>query len=313
MATAPGAPTGAARARPPRPAAHAAPPAALVLVALVAVWVIWGSTYLAIRIALTSLPPFRMAGLRSLTAGTILYASLRLRGAAPPTAREWRNAGVIGVLMLTVANGAVAWSEGSIPSSLAALGVATTPLWVTLAAGFLEGWPSAAEWLGLAIGFAGVVLLNGGGSLRATPAAAAALLLAQLAWATGSILNRRLRLPAGAMASAAQMAAGGTVLLLVSVLAGERVAGTPTWQALLALAYLVFFGSIIAFSAFNFLIRNVAPALATSNAYVNPLVAVLLGVDFAGERLDRATLLAMVVILTGVAIVLLAHRRPAVA
>jgi drug/metabolite transporter (DMT)-like permease len=156
-----------------------------------------------------------------------------------------------------------------------------------------------------------VVLLNGGGSLRATPAAAAALLLAQLSWATGSILNRRLRLPAGVMASAAQMAVGGTVLLLVSVLAGEHVAHAPSWSALLALAYLVVFGSIVAFSAFNFLIRNVAPALATSNAYVNPLVAVLLGVGFAGEQLDRATLVAMVVILSGVAIVLLAHRRHA--
>jgi drug/metabolite transporter (DMT)-like permease len=293
------------------PAEHAAPATALVLLALIAVWVIWGSTYFAIKLALDSLPPFLMAGARSLTAGMLLYAWLRLHGVAPPTPPEWRNAAAIGVLMLTMANGAVVWAEGTIPSSLAALGVATTPLWVTLATGFLEQWPHAVEWLGLAIGFAGVVLLNGDGPLRASPAAAAALLLAQLSWAAGSILNRRLRLPSGAMASAAQMTAGGAVLLVVSFLAGEAVPRAPSATALLALGYLVVFGSIVAFSAFNFLIRNVSPGLATSNAYVNPLVAVLLGVGFAGERLGPATLVAMVVILAGVAIVLFAHTRDA--
>jgi len=291
--------------------APAAPAPVLVLLALFAVWVIWGSTYLAIKLALVSLPPFLMAGTRSLTAGAILYAWLRLRGAATPSAREWRNAGAIGVLMLTLANGAVVWAQGSIPSSLAALGVATTPLWVTLATGFLEGWPRAVEWLGLAIGFAGVLLLNGDGTLRTTPLAAAALLLAQLSWAAGAILNRRLRLPDGPMASAAQMLVGGTVLLLVSFAAGESVPRAPAWSALAALGYLIVFGSIVAFSSFNFLIRNVAPALATSNAYVNPVVAVLLGVGFAGERLGATTVVAMAVILTGVAIVLVAHGRGA--
>jgi len=293
--------------------AHPPPsaPTALVLLALFAVWVIWGSTYLAIKVALVALPPFLMAGARSFTAGTILYSWLRLRGAASPTALEWRNAAVIGVLMLTLANGAVVWAQGSIPSGLAALGVATTPLWVTLATGFLEGWPQAAEWLGLAVGFAGVYLLNFDGSLRATPAAAGALLLAQLSWAAGAILNRRLHLPDGPMASAAQMVAGGTVLLLVSIVAGESVSRVPAWPSLAALGYLVVFGSIVAFSSFNFLIRNVSPALATSNAYVNPLVAVLLGFGFAGERLGATTLGAMVVILAGVAIVLAAHGRGA--
>jgi drug/metabolite transporter (DMT)-like permease len=286
-------------AEPPRPA--------LVLLALFSVWVIWGSTYLAIRFALVSLPPFLMAGVRSLTAGTILYAFLRWRGAATPSPREWRNAAAIGVLMLTLANGAVVWAQGTIPSSLAALGVATTPLWVALALGFLEGWPRATEWVGLAIGFAGVFLLNGDGNLRTTPAAAGALLLAQLSWAGGAILNRRLRLPDGPMASAAQMIVGGSVLLVVSAAVGEAVPRAPAWSSLAALGYLIVFGSIIAFSSFNFLIRNVAPSLATSNAYVNPLVAVLLGVGFAGEKLSPATMVAMVVILTGVAIVLFAH------
>jgi len=287
-----------------------APPAwSLVLLALFAVWVIWGSTYLAIKLALGSLPPFLMGGARSMIAGALLLAGLRLGGVAAPTAPQWRNAGVIGILMVTLANGAVVWAQGTIPSSLAALGVATTPLWVALATGLLEGWPRPAEWLGLAIGFAGVVLLNADGELRATPTAAVLLLVAQLSWACGTILNRRLALPQGAMASAAQMLVGGTTLLVIGLLAGERVSAMPSATSLAAFAYLVVFGSIVAFSAFNFLIRNVSPALATSNAYVNPLVAVLLGVGFAGERLGETTTIAMVVILVGVAIVLLAHER----
>lgn len=300
---------GVGHARHSHVTATAAPSRTLILLALFAVWVIWGSTYLAIKLALGTLPPFVMAGSRSLIAGALLFGWLRLRGTPTPPLQQWRNAAVIGVLMLTLANGAVVWAQGTIPSSLAALGVATTPLWVTLITGFIEGWPKRAEWLGLAIGFAGVWLLNGDGDLRATPAAAGALLLAQLAWAAGTVLNRRLVLPRGVMASAVQMLAGGATLLVVALLSGERLTAAPSLTSLAALAYLIVFGSIVAFSAFNFLIRNVSPALATSNAYVNPLVAVLLGVGLAGERLGESTLLAMAVILAGVAIVLLAHDR----
>lgn len=294
-------------------AAHVAGPAppsrAAIGTALLAVWVVWGSTYLAIKFALETIPPFVMGGARSMVAGTLLLVALRVRGTAAPSLVQWRNAGIIGVLMVTLANGAVVWAQGTIPSSLAALGVATTPLWVALATGFLEGWPRPLEWLGLAIGFGGVVLLNGDGALRATPFAAALLLVAQLSWGAGTILNRRLVLPHGPMASAAQMLVGGTTLFVIGLVSGERLTALPSATSLAAFAYLVLFGSILAFSAFNFLIRNVSPALATSNAYINPLVAVLLGVGLGGERLGPATMLAMIVILVGVALVLLAHDR----
>jgi len=290
-------------------AGHARPSRAALGAALLAVWLVWGSTYLAIKLALETIPPFVMAGARSMIAGSLLLAALRLRGVPAAPLVEWRNAAVIGVLMVTLSNGAVVWAQGSIPSSLAALGVATTPLWVALATGILEGWPRPLEWLGLAIGFGGVVLLNGDGALRATPMAALLLLVAQLAWGAGTILNRRMALPSGMMASATQMLTGGTTLLVLGLVAGERVTVVPSATSLAAFTYLVLFGSILAFSAFNFLIRNVSPALATSNAYVNPLVAVLLGVGLGGERLGPATLGAMVVILIGVALVLLAHDR----
>jgi drug/metabolite transporter (DMT)-like permease len=292
---------------PPHAATH--PSRAALGAALLAVWVVWGSTYLAIKLAIVSIPPFLMGGARSMIAGSLLLGGLRLRGVPSPPLAQWRNAATIGFLMVTLANGAVVWAQGTIPSSLAALGVATTPLWVALATGVLEGWPRPLEWLGLAIGFAGVVLLNGDGALRATPFAALLLLVAQLSWGAGTILNRRLELPHGAMASALQMLCGGTMLFGLALLSGERLTAMPTARSLLALAYLVVFGSIIAFSAFNFLIRNVSPALATSNAYVNPLVAVLLGVGLGGERLGPATMVAMLVILAGVALVLLAHDR----
>lgn len=294
------------------PHAHAAgahPSRAAIVAALLAVWVVWGSTYLAIKLALETIPPFVMGGARSMVAGTLLLAVLRLRGVPSPPPVQWRNAAIIGFLMVTLANGAVVWAQGTIPSSLAALGVATTPLWVALATGFLEGWPRPLEWIGLAIGFGGVVLLNGDGALRATPVAAVLLLVAQLSWGSGTILNRRLVLPHGPMASATQMLTGGTMLFVIGLVSGERVTGLPSPTSLAAFAYLVLFGSILAFSAFNFLIRNVSPALATSNAYVNPLVAVLLGVGLGGERLGHVTLVAMLVILAGVALVLLAHDR----
>jgi drug/metabolite transporter (DMT)-like permease len=289
--------------------ARGAPPRWQVLLALCAVWVIWGSTYFAIKLTLVSLPPFGTAATRFFTAGCVLYGVLRLRGAPTPSAREWRNAAAIALLMLALANGGVVWAQGRISSSVAALGVATTPLWVALLAGFLERWPRAIEWAGLGIGFFGVFLLNWDGDLRASPAAALALLVSQVSWALGAMLNRRLTLPAGPMASAAQMIAGGTVLIVVSLLAGETLPVAPSFESLAALGYLIVFGSIVAFSAFNFLIRNVTPSLATSNAYVNPIVAVLLGVGFAGERLGVASFVAMAVILFGVALVLLTQDR----
>jgi len=294
----------------PHPDAASGRPARwLVVLALLAVWVVWGSTYLAIKIALGSLPPFGMAATRFFLAGSILYVVLRLRGTPPPNPAQWRSAVVIGLLMLTLANGGVVWAQGRISSSVAALGVASTPLWVALLAGFLERWPRPIEWAGLTIGFLGVFLLNWDGDLRATPAAAVALLVSQISWAVGAMLNRRLTLPEGAMASASQMIAGGAILFLASVLAGEGVPRAPSAESLAALAYLVAFGSIVAFSAFNFLIRNVSPSLATSNAYVNPIVAVLLGVGLAGEQLRAASLVAMAIIVTGVALVLLAQDR----
>lgn len=279
----------------------------LVVLALLAVYVVWGSTYLAIRIALEGFPPFLMAGLRFLLAGGVLYLVLRLRGAPAPRRQQWGSAALVGGLLLLGGNGGVVMAEQWVASGLTALGVATVALWSTIFAGLWGQWPRRLEWVGLAVGFAGVALLNLEGNLRASPAGAVALLVATMSWALGSMWSRHLDLPAGLMASAAQMLAGGGLLLLASVTIGEKVPRAVPARPLLALAYLVVFGSWVGFSAYLYLLRRVRPAVATSYAYVNPVIAMTLGVAFAGERVTLTEWVAMPVILGGVALVVFAH------
>jgi drug/metabolite transporter (DMT)-like permease len=281
----------------------------LVVVSLLAVYVVWGSTYLAIRVALGGFPPFLMAALRFLLAGGVLYVVLRLRGAPAPRRRQWGGAAVVGGLLLLGGNGGVVMAEQWVASGLAALGVATVALWSAIFAGLWGQWPRRLEWVGLAVGFAGVALLNLEGNLRASPAGAIALLVATTSWALGSMWSRHLDLPSGLMASAAQMLTGGGLLLLASVLVGERVPRAVPARPVLALAYLVVFGSWVGFSAYLYLLRRVRPAVATSYAYVNPAIAMALGVAFAGERITLSEWVAMPVILGGVALVMVAHGR----
>jgi drug/metabolite transporter (DMT)-like permease len=281
----------------------------LVVVSLLAVYVVWGSTYLAIRVALEGFPPFLMAALRFLLAGGVLYVVLRLRGAPAPRRRQWGGAALVGGLLLLGGNGGVVMAEQWVASGLAALGVATVALWSAIFAGLWGQWPRRLEWVGLAVGFAGVALLNLEGNLRASPAGAIALLVATTSWALGSMWSRHLDLPSGLMASAAQMLTGGGLLLLASVLVGERVPRAVPARPVLALAYLVVFGSWVGFSAYLYLLRRVRPAVATSYAYVNPAIAMALGVAFAGERITLSEWVAMPVILGGVALVMVAHGR----
>ncbi len=277
--------------------------------ALLAVYVIWGSTYLAIRIALEGFPPFLMAGIRFVVAGAVLFAVLWLRGAPAPTPRQWGGAALVGGLLLLGGNGGVVVAEQSVASGLAALGVATVALWSALFAGLWGQWPRKMEWVGLAVGFGGVALLNVGGGLRASPGGAIALLLAPVSWALGSMWSRRLDLPDGLMASAAQMLTGGAMLLAVSGAVREKPPAALAARPALALAYLIVLGSWVGFSAYLYLLRRVRPAVATSYAYVNPVVAMVLGVALGGERIEGGEWAAMPVIVAGVAIVGWEHAR----
>jgi drug/metabolite transporter (DMT)-like permease len=281
-----------------------------VVLALLAVYLIWGSTYLGIRVALEGFPPFLMAGVRFLIAGGVLYVALRAGGAPSPSRAQWGGGALLGMLLLAGGNGGVTFAEQWVASGLAALGVATVPLWAALFAGLLGRWPGRVEWLGLALGFIGVVLLNLEGDLRAQPIGALILAFAAASWAFGTIWSRRLTLPDGLMASAVQMLAAGPALLLAGLVSGERFLSLPAARPLFALGYLIV-AALIAFSAYNYLLRRVRPALATSYAYVNPPVAVGLGVWLAGERIGGSGLLAMVVILAGVALVMIGAKRDA--
>lgn len=280
-----------------------------VPLALLALYVIWGSTYLAIRIAVVSFPPFLMAGVRFLLAGCLLYTILRARGAANPTRAQWRGSATVGGFLLLGGMGGVAFAEQWVASGLAATMIATTPLWTALFAGLWGRWPTRLEAAGLGVGFAGVVLLNLEGNLRANPEGAIILLLAPALWAFGSVWSARLSLPSGMMASAAEMLTGGVLLLLAGLLTGQRMEHMPTLSSLEATAYLLIFGSLVAFSAYGYLLRRVRPALATSYAYVNPVVAVGLGIGMAGERISGIGVVALAIILAGVGLVMLGRDR----
>ena len=277
-----------------------------LIAALFALYFIWGSTYFVIRVGVESWPPLMMAGLRFFVAGCVLFTFLMLRGHKFPGLKQWLSAAAVGILLLSVGNGLVTVAEHmQVPSGIAAVMVATVPLF-TLCFSRLWGMPnSRLEWTGVGIGLFGIVLLNTGSNLEGNPWGAALILLASLSWAFGSVWSSRLTLPVGLMAGAAEMIVAGVVLLIASQLNGEHLTATPSLHGFLALGYLIVFGSMIAISAYMFLLKTVRPAIATSYAYVNPIVAVLLGIGFAGESLSPVEWVALGIILCAVLLVTL--------
>jgi drug/metabolite transporter (DMT)-like permease len=294
------------------------PPSLLqVMVALGAVYVIWGSTYLAIRFAIETIPPFLMAGARYLTAGALLYGWSRLRGAPRPSRVHWRSAVIVGALLLLGGNGGVVWSEQRVSSGLVALLVSTEPLWIVLLVWLRarQERPGPRVIAGLALGFIGLTILVKPGSASGIDlAGAAVVLVASLSWAYGSLYGQRAKLPASPLLSTGlQMLCGGGLLLLAGVLTGEPAHFSPaavSAKSLLALAYLIVFGAIVAFTAYVWLLKVAPPVLVSTYAYVNPLVAVFLGWGLAGEPISRGTLIAAAVILTGVALISSAQGKP---
>lgn len=294
---------------------NAAPPAAAsggaVALALAIVYVVWGSTYLAIRLALEGgYPPLLMvSGCRFVLAGSLMYAFLRWRGVPAPSRAQWQTLAVMGLLLLLMGNGLVVLAEQSVSSGLAAVAIASVPLWFGLFGALRGEHPSRGEWLGIGVGLAGVVWLNAGSALAATPFGLVCLLIAPLAWAYGSVWSRGRDLPMPFMGAAGQMLCGGVALVVLGLLHGERLLTLPSLKGSLALGYLVLFGSIVAFSSYVWLLRQVRPALAGSYAYVNPVIAVALGAWLAGERFGPQEIGAMLVILAGVVLISLSRAR----
>jgi len=298
----------------------ASPSTLALLTAFAIVYVIWGSTYLAILFAIETLPPFLMAGVRFVLAGSLLYAWSRfIGGAARPGPAQWRATGVVGTLLLLGGNGLVVWSELRIPSGVAALLVGTVPCFMVLLDWLRPGGPrpSGRVVLGLILGLTGLAWLVGPDSLlgggRADVFGAVAVVFASFSWAAGSIYSRHAPMPGSPFLSTGmQMLCGGAALLVVSVALGEPWHFDPTGLSLrsfLGFLYLIVFGSIVAFSAYIWLLRVSTPARVSTYAYVNPVVAVLLGWAFANEALTLRMLIAAAVIVSGVALITLAPRR----
>ncbi len=283
-----------------------------VLAAFAVVYVVWGSTYLAIQFAVETLPPFLLAGARFLAAGLALLAIVWRWLPQSPTLEQWRGAAIVGCLMLLGGNGLVCWAEKTVPSGIAALLVSTAPIWFVFLdwALFSGPRPGVAVIAGIAIGMFGVYLLVGPGEIRgARPDlwGSAALLSACVFWATGSLLARRVALPANVFASTAmQMITAGIALLTVSAAAGEWAAlslANISMKSALSMAYLAVFGSLLALTCYTWLIQVSTPARVATYAYVNPVVAVALGAALNGEPLSTRVVLAMSVIVAAVVLI----------
>ncbi len=283
-------------------------------VALLALYLVWGSTYLAIRYAVETIPPFLAAGARFLVAGLILYTWRRLAGDASPTPRQWRSTAIVGTLLLLGGNGLVSWAEQRVASGIAALIVGSVPLWMALfealrPRGIRPGWQTI---IGLLIGFGGIALLVGpteliGRNQPLDPGGVAALLLAAFLWSLGSIYSRSADLPPSSlMTTAAEMLTGSLGLFLFGTLVGDWShlhLSAISLRSLFGLAYLILAGSLIGFVAYAWLLRNVSVSLASTYAYVNPLIAILLGAWLADEVLTARTWLAALIIIGSVIII----------
>jgi drug/metabolite transporter (DMT)-like permease len=276
------------------------------------IYVVWGSTYLAIRWGVETIPPFIMGATRFLIAGSLMYGYSRFRGAKKPTIAEWRNSAVVGALLLFVGNGAVSWAEQRVSSGMTSLLVATVPLWLVLCEVVQGKRPGLAKWGGVALGLVGVglLVLPADGNLSSAavePAGAVVLALGSLSWTVGSLYSRTAALAKPAsLAISMQMLVGGTMLLVLSLVSGELSAlhrEAISMASIYSLLYLIVFGSLIGFSTYMWLLTVASPTAVGTYAYVNPVVAVLLGVLFAGERVPAQAFLAMLVIVSGVAMV----------
>jgi len=296
---------------PSEPPPRRRPPGVGAWAALLVVWVVWGSTYLAIRVADRTIPPFPMAGVRYLTAGLLLYPVAWLgtrrgpRARARVSAAQWAGMAVVGTMLLAFGNGGVSYAERTLPSGLAALLVASVPLWMALADQVINGRRlRPAGWAALVIGLAGIAIVaqpHGHGAVLPV----LVVLGASVSWGVGSVLAGRLPAPASPLlGSAMEMLAGGCVLVGLAATAGEAWPGHASAESLLALAYLIGPGSLLALTGYVIALRRLPTPVVSTYAYVNPVVAVALGALLLGERLTLSTLIGGAVVVASVALLL---------
>ena len=281
----------------------------LILLCLAATWLVWGSTYLVIKYALLSFPPYFQMGTRFLVAGGLLLAWTRWRGTPLPSARQWLNALIVGALMLGGGMGGTAVAEVSVGSGLVVAFIAVVPMMIALVNLVFGIRPGKLELAGIAVGLVGVLMLTQGAGFQSSTAGLIAITVACVTWSIGSVLSQhRLPLAPGASGFASEMICGGAVLLLLSLLTGEQPQWPPQPVAIAAWAYLVVFGSLIAFNAYMVLLARAPAGLASSYTFVNPVIAMLLGVAIGGETVTGFEWSAVAVVLAGVVLLVGARR-----
>lgn len=277
-----------------------------ILSALFCTYFFWGSTYLALKFGIESFPPFMLVGVRFTIAGIILFGVMRLLGSPNPTRAEWLGAGALGILLPALGNGTVTFVQQTVSSSIAALSIATAPIWMAIFSSFWGHKISHQEWLGIAVGFIGIMLLNLGGSLHGNLSSALLLIFAAASWSFGSVLGKHIAMPSGLMGAACQMLVGGMVMLAASTVRGEvwpqQISAKSWWS----LVFLVVLGSLVTYSAYMYLLKTVRPLVASSNTFINPVVAFIVGIWLANEVVTTNEYIALAVILVGVILVLTA-------
>lgn len=291
----------------------------MVVAAFAAIYLIWGSTYLAIRYAVESIPPFLMAGSRHVAAGVAVFTISRWRGAPAPTRIQWRDAAIAGILMLVIGNGGVTWAEQRVPSSVAALLVALTPLWMVLLDWMRPGGvrPRALVAVGLVIGIAGVALLTRGHGEHHQAIygwSVAAVLTGSIGWSCGSLFNRSARKPSSPFLSVSmQMITGGTALLVLAAAQGEFgqfELSRVTTRSFCSWLYLMIAGSLVAYTAYVWLLHASTPARVATYAYVNPFIAVLLGCTLGRETFTHELMMAGALIIVAVIFIVRGGAKP---
>ncbi len=279
----------------------------LIVLALLTVYLVWGTTYLAIVFALESYPPYLMMAIRFLIAGSLMFIYSLARGYQLPPIKQWVNGGGVGILLFVGGMGSVALAEETVYSGLVATLIASSPLVAVLFSMLWGDRPSITEWVGIVIGMVGVSVLTLEGNLQANPIGIGLVLFAIVTWSFGSVWSKHIDMPEAPMGTAVEMLVGGIALTLVAVVRSEQIVGAPTLNATLALIYLITFGSILTLTAYMYLLKHVKPSLALSYAYINPAIALLLGVFVGGEEITGSAWIALPLIITGVAFV--AYRK----
>ena len=280
--------------------AVAAGPKWLIATCLASVYIVWGTTYFALKVGVQGAPPFFLVGTRFVVAGALVIAWLKIRGHALPTMRQWRGSALLGFLMLAIGLGSVTVAERTVSSGAAVALISFMPLMMAMWSGLFEKWPKRSEWLAIGVGTCGTLVMITGADLRASPGGTGLILLGSVTWSLGTLLSRRLDVPHGAMGFAAEMLAGGVIALVMSLAFGERWALPQSSAVWWAWVYLVVFGSLIAFSAYRWLVERVSPTLASTYAYVNPPVALFVGWLLGNETFSVNVLVGLPIVLAAV-------------